>query len=146
MTLIAFALAKWLGMIALVHAFWAFGGIWPARSAEQLARTVVGTRGITTMPSTAACAAAAGAIGVAALWPLLLVGRLSAPWPPALTTLIGAGLAAVFLGRGVAAYLPAWRAHFPETPFATLDRALYAPFCIAVAMGYLVLLWKGPAP
>jgi hypothetical protein len=143
MTLVAFVLAKWLVLIALVHVFWAAGGIWPARSELQLARTVVGARGVTRMPGTAACLAAAGAIAVAAIVPLLLRGRVPAPWSAALTWTIGTLVGAVFLVRGIAAYLPAWRAGFPEEPFATLDRRIYGPLCLAVAAGYLALLING---
>ena len=43
-------------------------------------------------------------------------------WPRWLTLLAGAGIVAVFAGRGVAGYTSAWRRRFSEEPFATLDR------------------------
>jgi hypothetical protein len=61
--------------------------------------------------------------------------------------LAGYGLAIVFLGRGIAAYLEAFRQHFSEEPFATLDRKLYGPLCIFIGLGFGTLLifgWIAP--
>ena len=55
-------------------------------------------------------------------------------------SLAGIGAAAVFLGRGVAGYVPAWRAIFSREPFATMDRTYYSPLCLAIAAGLVWIL------
>ena len=45
----------------------------------------------------------------------------------------------IFLARGVAAFLPAWRRLTPEPAFARMDRKLYGPLCTALGIGYLIL-------
>jgi hypothetical protein len=57
-----------------------------------------------------------------------------------LWTLIGAVLAIVFLGRGLAGYTPGWRARHSGEPFATLDRKTYSPLCLWVGVGFVLLV------
>ncbi|WP_163602926.1 DUF3995 domain-containing protein, partial [Klebsiella pneumoniae] len=40
-----------LTIVAALHLYWGFGGLWPARDQLSLARTVVGSKGISAMPS-----------------------------------------------------------------------------------------------
>jgi len=47
-------------------------------------------------------------------------------------------LVAVFLGRGIATYVPSPLAAAVE-PFRTLDRRVYAPLCVALGGGFLLL-------
>jgi hypothetical protein len=55
------------------------------------------------------------------------------------STLLGFAAGAVFLGRGLAAYIPAWRRVTPEQPFARLDQIAYGPLCLALGAGFLLL-------
>jgi hypothetical protein len=126
--------------IAGVHAYWGCGDIWPAPSTERLARAVVGTRGIQAMPRPPACFTVAILLAGVGVWPLFAAGIMAAPWPHWLTSLSGAGIAAVFLGRGVVGYTSAWRRRFGEQPFATLDRLAYSPLCLLLGAGYIALL------
>jgi hypothetical protein len=57
-----------------------------------------------------------------------------------IVTWIGAGLIAVFAIRGIAGYMPAWRALHPGEVFALLDKRFYSPFCILVAEGFFTLV------
>jgi hypothetical protein len=124
-----------LAAIAGVHFYWAFGGLWPGDSEDQLVRTVVGDPKLERMPATWLTTLVAAALGAMAIWPLLL------------SRLVGGGLAvagsgvlaAIFLARGVAGYLPAWQRRHPLEPFARLDRALYSPLCIVLGAGFLIL-------
>lgn len=141
--LVALVLAALLWVLAGFHAYWGQGGLWPEKDEFALARRVVGAPGIRTMPSTSACYTVAALLFVAGLWPLMMIGLLPAPLPVELTILGGYGLAAVFLARGVAAYLPAFRAYFPEEPFATLDRELYGPLCLFIGLGFTYMLALG---
>jgi hypothetical protein len=60
--------------------------------------------------------------------------------PGGLVSVIGAGLALLFLARGVAGYHPAWRRIHPVEPFAGLDRSLYSPLCLFIGAGFALLV------
>jgi len=140
----AIALTAILWTIAWLHYHWGNGGLWPAKNEADLARLVVGAPGISRMPRRTACFAVAVAVFIAGLWPLEFVGILPLSLPFWLAILAGVGLAAIFLARGAAAYLPAFRKRFPEEPFATMDRRFYGPLCLLIGLGFaflLTLLW-----
>lgn len=121
--------------IAIAHAYWGLGGLWPERSEAELARAVIGT-GQSRMPSAAACFTVAIVLLIVAAWPWLLVF-----WPSRSFVLtVGVAIAAVFFVRGLAAYSPRWRSHFPAEPFATRDRRLYGPLCMVLATGFASLM------
>jgi hypothetical protein len=70
------------------------------------------------------------------------------PGPPLLVTVAAALIAAVFAGRGIAAYLPAWRRRFSQEPFAMLDQSWYGPLCLLFALVFALLALQrigGPA-
>ncbi len=140
MDLIAVAIALILTLVALVHIGWALGMMWPGTDEASLSRTVVGTPEATTMPPRTITAIVAAAIFLAALWPLFWRGLL--PYPHAVPqTLMWLGmwaLAFVFLGRGIIGYLPAMAK--TEQPFRRLNRIYYSPLCIALGLGFLVLV------
>lgn len=124
-----------LFLLAGIHVLWALGYWWPIRDETELARAVAGFGGITRMPGALPSALVATALFGAGLWPWW-VGAVPWPlWP------IGTGaLALVFLGRGGAAYLPAWRRLTPEEPFASNDRRFFGPLCLALGCGFLLIL------
>jgi TRAP-type C4-dicarboxylate transport system permease large subunit len=93
-------------------------------------------------PPSACFTVAAMLAGVSA-WPLFAAGLLSAAWPSWLTRLTGAVIAAVFVVRGIAGYVPAWRRRHSAEPFATLDRRIYAPLCLALGAGSITILLRG---
>ncbi len=64
------------------------------------------------MPPPRQCFIAAAAIFAAAVVVALIAGSVRLPVAPMLVTLAGLGVTAVFAARGVAGYLPAWRARF----------------------------------
>lgn len=124
-----------LCLIAALHLAWALR-IWvPVRDEIGLARAVVGAKGITQMPNTAAClfVAAALLVIVGALWLRELL----------LAQLILWGSTAVFLGRGAIAYTGFWRRITPEEPFRSYDARYYAPLCLIIGVGLLVTLIGG---
>lgn len=124
-----------LGLIAAIHALWG-RQIWvPIRDEEQLARTVVGAKGVTRMPGAIPCflVFAGLMVIIAALWmPQMLLARLVL-W----------GAFAVFVLRGGIAYTRFWRQITPEEPFASYDSKFYAPLCLAIAAGLLIILLGG---
>ncbi|WP_375280807.1 DUF3995 domain-containing protein [Pseudooctadecabacter sp.] len=131
MTALALLASAGMIVIAAIHLLWALGYWWPVKDEAALARTVVGTKGITKMPGPVPCALVVVALLFAAAW----------PWFPE-GTLKGFGLfgiALVFQIRAVAAYSPLMKRLAPEQPFRRLDESLYAPICIAFGIVFMVL-------
>jgi Protein of unknown function (DUF3995) len=130
--MIDLVLATVLVALAALHAYWGMGGRWPGTDDASLARTVAGFSGVSAMPPAGASFVVALCLLAAALWAAMLTGRVGIGLPVGLLTLGGFALTAVFLGRGVAAYVPAWRRLTPEQPFARLDQQVYGPLCLVI--------------
>lgn len=123
--------------VAIAHFIWSIGRTWPLRDPVLLAKTVVGTAGVTSMPPKLASLAVAVATLAAGIIALALADHTAGgPW----LTAFGALLALIFLARGAIGYTPAWRARFSEEPFATLDRRNYSPLCLLLGAGFLTLV------
>lgn len=137
--IIAWCIFIVLTVIAAVHVAWGGGVRWPRETEAELVATVIGHKR-DTMPSPSQCYLAALAIFIPGAIALMLAGLLPTPLSPWLVLLAGAGAALVFAGRGIAGYLPAWRARHPREPFASLDRHYYSPLCLLLAAGLAVLL------
>ena len=143
MTVLALMLTAALLLIAVTHAAWGVGIVRPAADETSLARTVVGAKGVTRMPSPVACFSVAVVLLAIACWPLWRVGMIGSPLPERPSLLAGSAIAGGLAARGFASYVPAWRRLVPEEPFATLDRALYGPLCLLLAAGFAVLRMIG---
>ncbi|MCY1126061.1 DUF3995 domain-containing protein [Frigidibacter sp. RF13] len=131
MTILAYLLTAVLLTIACLHLMWAIGWWFPLGDERRLARAVVGARGIERMPGAIACSLVVVALlGVAsAIW-----------WPDTIVRTLALWVSgAVFLLRGVIAYIPAFRRFGPEEPFATLDKSYYAPLCLVLGVGIWAL-------
>jgi hypothetical protein len=131
-----------LAAIAMLHAAWGFGVRWPAEDERDLVALVVGRTGRTRMPAPSACWRAAAAIFVAGLVALAVADLVAVPGPPTVVTAAAALVATVFAGRGIAAYLPAWRRRFSQEPFATLDQSWYGPLCLLFALAFALLVMQ----
>ena len=131
MTLLAFVLSAVLIVIAAIHLLWALGYWWPLHDEARLARTVVGTKGIETMPGAVPTSLVTVALLFAAAWPWFPDGGLRS-----LGLLI---LALVFQVRALAAYAAPWKRLSPEQPFRRLDETLYGPICIGVGLGFMAI-------
>ena len=139
MSFIALAIFLLLAAIAGIHVAWGTGVRWPRKTEAELVTTVIGhKRDI--MPSPSQCYLAALAIFIPGAIALMLAGLVQTPLPLWLITLAAAAAALVFAGRGIAGYVPAWRARHPREPFASLDRHYYSPLCLMLAAGLAVLL------
>jgi Protein of unknown function (DUF3995) len=139
MSFIALAIFLLLTAIAGIHVLWGIGVRWPRKTEAELVTAVIGHKR-DTMPSPNQCYLAALAIFIPGAIALMLAGLVQTPLPPWLVLLAGTGAALVFAGRGIAGYVPAWRALHPREPFASLDRHYYSPFCLLLAAGLAVLL------
>ena len=140
MSALAIAAFVALTAIAAIHVLWGLGLRWPAQDERSLIAMVVGATGRTRMPTLSACLAAAGAIFVAGLVPLVLANILPVAVPSALVTAVGALTAAIFGARGCAAYTSGWRRRFSQQPFANLDRNWYGPLCLVLAAIMMLLV------
>jgi hypothetical protein len=140
--IIAWSIFIVLTATAAVHVAWGFGVRWPRKTEAELVTTVIGHKR-DTMPPPLHCYLAACAIFTLGEIALMLAGLVQTPRPRWLVLFAGAGAALVFAGRGVAGYVPAWRARHPREPFASLDRHCYSPLCLMLAAGFVVLLADG---
>lgn len=139
-TVLAFLIFTTLTIVAALHAYWAFGGLWPGHDEHSLARVVVGSRGITKMPARGPTLTVALLIFIAGLIALAQVSILPALLPHSFQQAAIVGLAIIFLIRGIASFTPQFRRMQAEEPFATLDRNIYAPLCLALGAGFIMLL------
>jgi len=140
MTILAIIMFSVLFITAALHAYWALGGLWPGRDETSLAKTVIGATGIDKMPPRVVSFVVALAIFAAAIWPLMWRSIIPYPFPQGLVWLGMLVLTVIFLGRGIAGYLPIFRNSFSQQPFARLDRRYFSPLCLALGVGYAVLL------
>ncbi len=125
---------------ASIHVLWGFGGTWPLRTKQELINAVVGAKGMTRMPGkflTLLVAVGIAAAGVFALWG---GGVVDLPLPSWMRIASLAVLAAIFLLRGVASYLPFGPIGDTVEPFRTLNMRYYGPLILAIGVGYLSLL------
>src|SRR5882757_9075609 len=139
MSFIALAIFLLLTAIAGIHVAWGTGVRWPRKTEAELVTAVIGHRS-DRMPTPNQCYLAALAIFIPGAIALMLAGLVQTPLPPWLVLLAGTAAALVFAGRGIAGYVPVWRARHPREPFASLDRHYYSPLCLMLAAGLAVLL------
>lgn len=141
--IIAIAVAAVLFVVSLLHFLWATGSPWPCSDQQSLLRTVVGHPQLKRFPSPLLTALAATVIGLAGLMALWAGGVLLLPLPDWIRTAGILVLTGIFLLRGLSTYTSRriWTA--PLEPFATLDRRIFAPLCIALGCGFAWLLIAG---
>ena len=132
-------LAGILSIAGLLHALWGFGVTFPAANAQQLARMVVGKRGITKMPSMTACLFVAASLFAFAFLALVLGRYVTVPVSKWLVAAAGAGAAMAFMGRGILGVLPAFERALPEQPFLSLNRRFYSPLIFLIGVGFALL-------
>jgi Protein of unknown function (DUF3995) len=141
---VSWALTLVLAAIAGVHAYWALGGLWPGDSEEDLVRTVIGEPGRRRMPPVWMTIVVTILLAGIAAWPVFLSPLAADIGGKPLMLFGSAVLAVIFLLRGVAGYLPAWRRRHAAEPFARFDRTRYSPLCLVLAAGFLaVTLMEG---
>ena len=125
------ALVGVLVVLASVHAYWGLGGRWPGHGDAPLVGRTTGMRA----PSPASCFAVAAALLAAApVW--LPSGRWLTGWAAAITAVGFWGAALVFLGRGLAGFVPDVFRCAEGTPFYRLNRVFYSPLCLAIAAAF----------
>lgn len=144
MSALAIALIVVLLAIGGLHLYWGLGGRWPGHDADTLRLIVVGLkhgRMYGFWPS----AMVAGALMAAAL--VVIAGHSPLMHTP-LSWIIWAGyvvLILVFGGRGLAAYVSHAFDYAQGTPFFNLNRQIYSPLCLALAVGLVFDFPRPPA-
>ncbi|MEM1289112.1 MAG: DUF3995 domain-containing protein [Pseudomonadota bacterium] len=129
--------------VALLHLYWALGGLWPGKDEATLTRTVFGENDRTQMPDQNITAVVSGFIALAALWPLMWIGAYQPPLPGWLLGLGMIALTVIFLGRGAAGYVPMVVNQHAEQPFASLNARYYSPLIVAIGVIMFILLLGG---
>ncbi len=140
MFIVSILLFVTLSIVALIHAYWAFGGRWPGHDEKSLVKIVAGANGQAKMPPFWLTMIVALLIFAAGLFPLFWIEIL--PWflPSILLSLGMFVVTSVFLLRGLFSYTPMARNMGFEEPFNTLDKKYYAPLCIIIGSGFAFLL------
>jgi len=135
-TLIAWGVFAILTGIAILHAYWGFGGLWPATNESDLVKTVIGITRSTQMPPGHMSIAVAALVMVAGGF---VLARGVFDLQSILFVRIPLGIiAAVFLARGIYAYLPGPFARATE-PFATLNALYFSPLIIVLGLAVAIL-------
>jgi len=130
-----------LTIVAALHLYWGFGGLWPARDQLSLARTVVGSKGICAMPSRGLTVVIAALIFTAGALAPMQLSIIPALLPAGLLRLGMLVLTIIFLARGGLSFTAFFRNRQAEEPFLTLDRRYYGPLCLVIGAGFGVLLF-----
>ena len=142
MNVLAAAVFAVLISIAGLHAYWAFGGLWPGRTERELIDTVIGAAHMASMPLPVTTLAVSAFI-VAAAFSALAASNLMSIGPGRAVRLVAAGVGFVFLARGVAGYFFGRVAWAPVEPFARLNLWVYSPLCLVLGASFFLLLITG---
>lgn len=161
LTSIALLIFSSLTLIACLHAYWAIGGKWPGIDDETLAKIVIGTKGLKKLPRASLTILVALLIFTAGIIPLfwgyhqeqvdlgmsflpasffsilVVMNELIPFW---FLRIAMVGLTLIFIGRGIATYTPWAKQQNLEEPFRSLDKKYYAPLCLTLGIGFLILL------
>ena len=139
MPVLAASLFFVFAVVGGVHLLWALRIWWPISDEALLARSVVGTGGITRMPAPAITFAVVGLIALGMAWIVFLAGWAAPPLPGWLVKLGGIVMAAVLLLRGAGSYAAPLFGLEQEPEFSRLDRRWFAPLILALGAGVAVL-------
>lgn len=133
-----------LSLIAALHVYWGFGGLWPADDVRSLIDTVVGDPRMTQMPSTALTLVVAALIFASGVFALAAQARASRIVRLFVKAAV-ATIALVFVGRGVSGYaLPEDIRSRLSEPFATYDQLFYSPLCLVLGAAFVALFFARP--
>ena len=134
------SLAAALCAAALLYLLWTVGLTFPFANEQALARSIIGRRGITRVPSRLSFLYISVLL-LAAAAAAFLMGGFSEHVPDAKPYLapVGLLLTLVFLARGIVGILPAFERAAPEQPYLSLNRRIYSPLCALVGVGFAFL-------
>jgi hypothetical protein len=137
-------LSAWLCFLtltatALIHAYWGFGGLWPATTEPELVRTVIGINTSESMPSLPMTLIVAALIFIAGGF-AFVSGILK--WNSAIFLRFPLiVLTAIFIFRGAYTYWPNSPLATATEPFATLNAHYFSPLILMLGLGFGILSW-----
>ncbi len=136
MIVVAGAILVVLGAISAVHVYWALGGLWPARTEQDLVKMVIGSASSARMPPRWLTVIVAALILLAGLLPAVhLTGWVAGP----ATRYLLVAAAGVFLLRGAVPYLVPSLAGKMSEPFRSLNARYFSPLCLLLGAGFLAV-------
>ncbi|MCW7461414.1 DUF3995 domain-containing protein [Leptospira limi] len=128
-----------LNILACIHIYWAFGGLWPGTNQQDLINKVFG-RG-NQFPSPFSCLVVAVGLVLFSSLPVLWLVRINLDLSPQITNLIRYSMifvAIVFLVRGIIGYLP-WVTKHWEPIFVRYTKRLYNPISLLIGFSFLLM-------
>ncbi len=134
-----------LGLIALLHVYWALGGYWPGTTEQSLINTVIGDPGLSSMPPAALTLGVAFLVFAAGVVALSVSG-IALTRLYSLSRIAALVLILVFTARGTMGLISdIGLLQFPMTePFRTYDLWLYSPLCLLLGAGFALLVFSRP--
>ncbi|MCW7505325.1 DUF3995 domain-containing protein [Leptospira paudalimensis] len=126
-------------ILAFIHMYWAFGGLWPGKNQQDLVNKVFG-RG-THFPSPFSCFVVAIGLVLFSSLPVIWLVRNDLEFSPEITNLIRYGMifvAIVFLLRGILGYLP-WVTKHWEPIFVRYTKRIYNPLSLLIGFSFLMM-------
>jgi len=140
MSLIAIIIFAILTIISLIHIIWANGIFWPAKDEYSLVKMVVGEPSMRQMPSKKLTYIIAIIIFLGGIFALWGGGIITLPLPLWIRELALFLLAFVFGTRGLAPLIVGKKLGEKTEPYKTLDKIIYAPLCLIISIGFVILL------
>jgi glycerol uptake facilitator-like aquaporin len=147
MTLLARVVFVILTAIAALHAYWAFGGLWPGSDTRSLIDTVIGDPRLNALPPAWMFAIVITLIFMSGVFAVAAVRKTEGLARFFVKTGV-AVIAFVFLARGVAGYaMSKSMSDRLSEPFATYDQLLYSPLCLVLGAAFVTLFFaRGARP
>ncbi len=126
-----------MSAIAALHFYWAFGGLWPGKTPQDLVNSVIGSKNHTRMPGVILTLVVSALLLGAGLLPLV---HLSSVLPDFWVRIALWLLVFVFFGRGLVTYI--WPPVFGDAtePFRTLNIRYFSPLCLLLGSGFLAIV------
>ena len=142
MVVLGFIVFVTMAAISILHFYWAAGGLWPAKNAADLVKTVAGAPDISRMPPWWLTFTVAVLIFIGGCMPLMQIYGVT-PWFFPMFSGIGLWvLCAVFLLRGLVTYLYPPSFSNSTQPFKRLNILYFSPLCLILGLAYFVLaIW-----
>ncbi len=130
-----------LFVISLIHIYWSFGGLWPARDGLSLSRMVIGVERATP-PHGFVTLVVAGIIFFAGYLPMAWVEVFPLPVSQTVLYIMMVLNGLVFLLRGLVTYTPLMKKYSIVEPFTSLNKKYYSPLCLFVGVSVFIILFS----
>ncbi|XDD46886.1 DUF3995 domain-containing protein [Leptospira sp. WS39.C2] len=132
-----------LFILSLIHIYWAFGGLWPGDSKQDLIDKVFGKGN--QFPSPISCIFVASSLLIFSLLPILWMNQKSEWINPQILIWVRICMAFVsfiFFIRGVLGYLPFLTKHWKPI-FVHYTKRIYNPLCLFLGFAFLMMIILG---